>query len=65
MGKKPETYSQALEELEETVKNIEENKYDLDALSEAIENTVELITFCKRKLKETDENIEKLLEKIE
>jgi len=64
MGKNIENYSKAATELEKIVQNIENNTYNIDELSEKIKEAVALITFCKQKLKETDEEIEKLLESL-
>jgi exodeoxyribonuclease VII small subunit len=62
--KKIENYSQAVKELENIVQNIENNIYDIDILSEKIKEATAFLVFCKQKLKETDEEIVKLLEKI-
>jgi len=64
MKKNIENYSQAAAELEKIVQNIENNTYNIDELSEKIKEAVALITFCKQKLKNTDEEIEKLFMEV-
>ncbi|KGN79182.1 hypothetical protein HW49_07400 [Porphyromonadaceae bacterium COT-184 OH4590] len=53
-------YGDAIKKLETIVEGIENNMYDIDILTEKIEEAVELIAFCKAKLKNTEEGVEKI-----
>mgnify|MGYP006315254135 FL=1 len=56
------TYEEAMKRLEQIVSDIENNKLDIDLISDKIKEAQELIKFCKDKLYKTDEEIQKLLE---
>lgn len=58
---KKETYSQAIERLEEIVRQIDNNELEIDALSEKIKEANEIIAFCSAKLTKADAEVEKLL----
>jgi exodeoxyribonuclease VII small subunit len=58
-------YSEALEELEDIVAEIEEGKISVDELSTKIERASKLIRLCKAQLKSTEEEVEKILEEME
>ena len=64
MEKDTLTYDKAIEELEELLENIENRDIYVDELSENIKRAALLINFCKKKLKETEENIENILKEI-
>ena len=55
-------YEEAMKRLEQIVSDIEDNKLDIDLISDKIKEAQELIKFCKDKLYKTDEEIQKLLE---
>ena len=55
-------YEEAMKRLEQIVSDIENNKLDIDLISDKIKEAQELIKFCKDKLYKTDEDIQKLLE---
>lgn len=59
------TYKEALAEIEQIVANLENDKLDIDQLSVAVKRVTELIKFCKDKLKETTEEVEKTLQSLE
>lgn len=65
MAKKEKTYSEAMQELQTILAKIEENEMDLDILAEETKKAVELIKICKEKLYKTDEEVKKILDKIE
>lgn len=65
MAKKNITYNEAMAEIEKILAEIENENLDLDFLSDKVKKATELITLCKDKLKKTDEEIEKLLEKMD
>ena len=55
-------YEEAMKRLEQIVSDIENNKLDIDLISDKIKEAQELIKFCKDKLYKTDEEIQKLIE---
>lgn len=58
--KKAITYSQAIKELEELSAQIEGGLTDPDTLTDKIKRALELISYCRQKLRETETEIEKL-----
>lgn len=54
-------YEEAMKKLETIVSDIEENKLDIDMISEKLKEAQELIKFCKDKLYQTDQDIQRLL----
>ncbi len=64
MNTKQTSYTQAADRLEEIVRQIESGTLALDDLSAKVKEAAELVKFCKKKLQETDESIEKLLENL-
>ena len=60
MKKKPSTYSEAVTELEEIVKQMQSNECSIDNLSELTTHSLELLQFCKDKLTKTDEELKKI-----
>ena len=65
MTKKQLSYQKALEELESIVKRIEEQDPDVDELNTLVKKAVELVNYCKSKLKLTDEQLKKNLENLD
>ena len=59
------TYKEAIEEIESIVKSLEDNKLDIDVLSEKVKRVAELIAFCKSKLHKTEDEVEKVLKSME
>ncbi len=59
--KKALTYQIAIEELEDILFKMENNELQIDQLSLQVKQASELITFCKSKLKSTEEDVEKVL----
>lgn len=55
------TYDEALAEIEQIVQNIEENKYSIDELSEKVKRISFLVNYCKEKLRNTEEELNKIL----
>lgn len=58
-------YEEALRQLEEIVRKMEDDELDVDSLAEQLKKAQELIKLCKDKLTKTDEEIKKLLEQQE
>ncbi len=61
MEKREQTYEQAMKRLEEIVKAIDGGKLGIDSLSEYLKEAQALIQFCREKLYQTDQDIQKLL----
>jgi len=55
-------YQQALERIELILAQLEEGKKSVDELSELVKEATELVSFCKKKLKITEEEIQKAFE---
>ena len=59
------TYSLALTELEEIISAIESEEINIDTLSEKVKRATYLIKFCKGRLRNTEEEVKKVLSEIE
>ncbi len=59
------TYSQALTELETIVAEIESEEIDVDAVAEKMKRAAFLIKFCRSRLKDTGDEVKKVLAEIE
>lgn len=64
MGKE-KTYGEAMQELQEIMERIENEELDVDILMEDVKKAAELIKFCRDKLYKTNEEIQKILDKME
>jgi exodeoxyribonuclease VII small subunit len=64
MEEKRQSYKEAMAEIEEIVAKLENNQLDIDVLSEKVKRVSELIAYCKSKLHETEEEVEKILKSI-
>jgi exodeoxyribonuclease VII small subunit len=58
-------YTQAFEELQKIVNEIENGRISVDELSEKVKRATELIVICKTKLTTTEENVNKILREID
>lgn len=58
-------YKEAMAEIEGIVAKLEDNQLDVDELSGRVKRVSELIAFCKSKLHETEEEVEKILKSID
>ena len=59
------TYSRALSELEEIIDNIESEEINVDILTEKVRRATFLIGFCRSRLKDTGDEVKKVLGGIE
>lgn len=59
------TYSLALTELEDIIKEIESEEINVDILAEKVKRASYLIKFCKGRLRNTEEEVKKVLSEIE
>ena len=65
MAKKDLSYQKAMDELESIVKKIEQNEPDVDELNDMVVRAVELVKYCKTKLKITEDQINENLEELD
>ena len=56
------TYEQAIQQLDDIVRQIETGELDIDQLTAQLKRAQELITFCRDTLYKTDEEIQQLLQ---
>lgn len=61
---KEKTYKEAIVQLEQIVQKIENEEPDVDELSAMVQKAAELMQFCRKKLKSTEEEINEALEKL-
>lgn len=61
MAVKKQTYDEALKEIEKILDQIENEECNVDELAGKVKRASELIKFCKSKLHDTEEEIEKIL----
>ncbi len=57
-------YSDAIEELEQIVSQIENEDVNVDDLAQKVKRAAELIGICKNKLQNTEDEVKAILEKI-
>ena len=60
----PLTYSQAIEQLETIVEQLQNPNCDIDLLRDYTKQAIALLQFCKVRLNETDEEVKKLLNEL-
>ncbi|MBA7551562.1 hypothetical protein ES705_44106 [subsurface metagenome] len=65
MTQKKLTYKEAFSELENILVKLENNELDVDELTESVKKASELIKFCKAKLFETEEEVEKIIHDLD
>ncbi|WP_418218206.1 exodeoxyribonuclease VII small subunit [Barnesiella intestinihominis] len=58
------SYSDAIAELETIVNKLQNNEYEIDELQKCTTRSLELLKFCKSKLFETDEALQKILAEL-
>ena len=59
MAKKEITYNEAVSEIEEILYQIESEELDIDILSEKVKRVSSLIKICKKKLHQTETEVQK------
>jgi len=65
MAKKNISYSEAINEIEEILRIIENNDADVDLLTEKVKRACFLIKYCKNKLHNTETEVEKLFKELD
>lgn len=63
--KKLLTYDDAKLRLEEIIEAIQSNRLTIDELTAVIEEAVKLVDFCKQRLRQTEEKVDKILAAID
>ena len=56
-------YEEAVRQLEAIVDKMERGELDIDSMAAQLKQAQELVKLCKQKLKRTDDEIQKLLDK--
>jgi exodeoxyribonuclease VII small subunit len=58
-------YTEAFEELNQIVSDIEQGEISVDELSQKVKRAAELIKICKAKLTTTEEDVSKILKDLD
>ncbi|SFD81867.1 exodeoxyribonuclease VII small subunit [Thermophagus xiamenensis] len=64
-ARKKLTYGEAITEIEEILQQMEDEELDVDELAGKVKRVSELVRFCRNKLKNTEEEVEKVLKEME
>lgn len=59
------TYTEAFEELQQIVTEIDQGEISVDVLSEKVKRAALLISFCKKKLRATELDVHNILSEID
>lgn len=59
------TYTQAMQQLEAIVANLQDPNCDIDLLRDYTKQALELLKFCKTRLTQTDQDLTQLLQELE
>jgi len=65
MTDKKLTYNQAVSEIEDILQRMENEELDVDELSTKVKRVSELVRFCRDKLKNTEDEVEKVLKEMD
>ncbi|MFO8052928.1 MAG: exodeoxyribonuclease VII small subunit [Candidatus Omnitrophota bacterium] len=65
MGKKEVKYSQAVEELNQILADLEAERIDVDQVSVKVKKAVELIKLCREKIENTEMEVKKIVKGFE
>jgi exodeoxyribonuclease VII small subunit len=65
MTKKTEGYATAYEELQKILAAMDQGDIDVDELSEKVKRAAELIEFCQKRLRDTDLQVKRVMQKLE
>jgi exodeoxyribonuclease VII small subunit len=65
MAKEKINYTEAFEELQRMVAEIEEGDISVDDLSEKVARAAQLIKICRQKLSATEDNVSRILKELE
>lgn len=59
------TYETAFEELEQIAREIEDESVSVDVLASKVKRAAELVSFCQGKLRSTEQEVNKIIGKME
>jgi len=62
---KDPTYNEAILEIEEILQKIESGELDVDELTDKVKRVAYLLETCKKKLKSTESEIQKVIDGLE
>ncbi len=65
MSKKPLKYSEAVNELNSILSDLEAENVDVDELSQKVKRAIELIKLCKSKIQKTEMEVRKIVKEFE
>lgn len=65
MSKKQLSYNEAIAEIEQIIQKIEGDELDIDELTIKVKRVAELLNYCKLKLKNTEEEVQKILKEFD
>lgn len=65
MTKKTEGYAQAFDELQKILEAMDQGEVDVDELSEKVKRAAELIEFCQKRLRDTELQVKRVMQKLE
>lgn len=63
--KKTESYTASFEEIQKILAALEQGDVDVDVLSDNVKRAAELIEFCRKRLRETELQVKKVMEKFD
>ena len=64
MKSKEFNYQESYQKIEDIVKDLESGEMDVDELTEKVKEAISLINMCKKKLKQTESDIDTSLDKL-
>ncbi len=65
MGKKEAKYSEAVDELNQILADLEDERVDVDQVSEKVKKAIELIKLCRQKIENTEMEVKKIVKDFE
>jgi exodeoxyribonuclease VII small subunit len=65
MAKKNISYTEAIGQIEEMIRQIETGELDVDQLAVKVKQVTELLKLCKSKLTDTEKEVDKILREME
>jgi len=65
MEKKKLTYKEAICEIEEIIAKMENEEMDVDELTQKVKRASLLLKFCREKLYDTENEVDKIIKEIE
>ena len=65
MAKKDISYKDAVSEIEEILQQLENEELDVDILTDKVKKASSLLKLCKKKLHQTEEEVQKILDDMD